>query len=129
MRTAFVLAALISGASAFGVPPTIQTRSLTTSTTLHESLSVEERASKIARWGEIRAMTQEEANAQLSVEELEAYNRYYAEMREGVLKMQELATIMMKNVEPPRIMPKTKGQRKRDKWARVQAREAANASA
>ena len=70
-------------------------------------------------------MSQEEANAQLQGEELEAYNRYYAEVREGVLKMEELANLMMKNVEPPRIAPKTKGQRKRDKWARVQARAAA----
>ena len=113
---------------AIGVPPTIQTRSVS-STTLHESLSVEESAPQIARWGEIRAMTQDEANANLAGEELEAYNRYYKEMREGVIKMQELAQIMMKNVEPPRIAPKTKGQRKRDKWARVQAREAARARA
>ena len=74
-------------------------------------------------------MTQEEADAQLQGEELEAYNRYFKEVREGVLKMQELAEIMMKDVEPPRIKPKTKGQRKRDKWARVQAREAAKANA
>ena len=70
-------------------------------------------------------MSQEEANAQLQGEELEAYNRYYAEVREGVLKMEELANLMMKDVEPPRIAPKTKEQRKRDKWARVQARAAA----
>ena len=82
----------------------------------------------IQRWGEIRAMSQEEADAQLSGEELETYHRYYKEMREGVLQMQELAQLMMKNVEPPRIQPKTKGQRKRDKWARVQAREAAKAA-
>jgi hypothetical protein len=74
-------------------------------------------------------MTAEEASSSLSGDELEAYNRYYAEMREGVLKMQELATIMMKGVEPPRIKPKSKGQRKRDAWARVQARAAANAQA
>ncbi|KAL3777586.1 hypothetical protein ACHAWO_008874 [Cyclotella atomus] len=107
--------------------PAIQTRSV--STTLHEVLSPEERAPQIQRWGEIRAMTQEEANSQLQGEELETYNRYYQEVRDGVLKMQELAGIMMKNVDPPRIMPKTKGQRKRDKWARVQAREAAKAAA
>ena len=72
-------------------------------------------------------MTKEEANANLEGEELETYNRYYEEMREGVLKMQELSRIMMKDVEPPRIAPKSKNQRKRDKWARVQAREAAKA--
>lgn len=74
-------------------------------------------------------MSAEEAEANLSGEELETYKRYYAETREGVLKMQELAKLMMKDVEPPRIAPKTKGQRKRDKWAKVQAREAARANA
>lgn len=66
-------------------------------------------------------MSQEEADAQLQGEELEAYNRYYKEMREGVLKMEELVKIMMKDVEPPRIAPKTKKQRKADKWAKEQA--------
>jgi hypothetical protein len=74
-------------------------------------------------------MTAEEADSQLEGEEREAYHEYHQEVREGVLKMQELAALMMKDVEPPRIKPKTKGQRKRDKWARVQAREAAKAAA
>lgn len=74
-------------------------------------------------------MSADEAAANLAGEELEAYNRYYEEVREGVLKMQELAGLMMKDVEPPRIKPKTKNQRKRDKWALVQRREAAKAAA
>jgi hypothetical protein len=99
------------------------------STTLNAFLSPEERTPKIERWGEIRAMTADEAAANLSGEELEAYNRYYAEVREGVLKMEELSKLMMKDVEPPRIAPKSKGQRKRDKFALVQRREAAKAAA
>jgi len=132
MRTAVVFTAVIAGVSAFGVPPTISTRAISqqqSSTTLFAFLTPEERSTQIARWSEIRSMTAEEASSSLSGDELEAYNRYYAEMREGVLKMQELATIMMKGVEPPRIKPKSKGQRKRDAWARVQARAAANAQA
>ena len=74
-------------------------------------------------------MSKDEAAANLSGEELEAYNRYYEEVRDGVLKMQEFAQFMMKDVEPPRIQPKSKNQRKRDKWAKVQAREAAKAGA
>ena len=75
-------------------------------------------------------MSADEASANLSGEELEAYNRYYEEMREGVLKMQEFAQFMMKDVDKASgIKPKTKGQRKRDKWAKVQAREAAKAAA
>ena len=47
-----------------------------------------------------------------------------------VLKMQELAKLIMIDVEKADgIAPKTKGQRKRDKWARVQKRMAANAAA
>jgi hypothetical protein len=99
------------------------------STALNEFLSPEDRADKITRWGEIRAMSADEAAANLAGEELEAYNNYYAEVREGVLKMQELAGLMMKDVDPPRIAPKTKGQRKRDKWALVQRRAAAKAAA
>ena len=71
-------------------------------------------------------MTKEEASANLSGEELETYNNYYTEVRDGVLQMQELAQLMMKDVlKADGIQPKTKGQRKRDKWAKVQAREAA----
>ncbi|KAL9189262.1 hypothetical protein ACHAXT_011752 [Thalassiosira profunda] len=75
-------------------------------------------------------MTKEEAAANLAGEELETYNNYYTEVREGVLKMQELAQLMMADVDKTKGMePKTKGQRKRDKWAKVQARAAANAAA
>ena len=112
-----------------GVLPTTITSSRP-STSLNEFLSPEERADKISRWGEIRAMTKDEAEANLSGEELETYNRYYTEVREGVLQMKELAEMMNKDVSKvDGIEPKTKGQRKRDAWARRQARDAANAAA
>ena len=100
------------------------------STTLNAFLTPEDRADQIQRWGEIRTMTKEEAATNLEGEELEAYNRYYTEVRDGVLKMQELATLMMADVEKSKgADPKTKGQRKRDMWAKKQARAAANAEA
>ena len=103
---------------------------ITSSTSLNEIISAEERATKIARWGEIRAMSNEEAAANLSPEDLETYTNYYTEVREGVLKMEELAKLIMQDVDKTKgIAPKTNGQRKRDKWARVQARAAANAAA
>lgn len=75
-------------------------------------------------------MTKEQATSTLTPEELETYNNYFTEVREGVLKMQELAKLIMIDVEKADgIAPKTKGQRKRDKWARVQKRMAANAAA
>ena len=110
-----------------GVQPAATVRG---STSLSAFVSPEECAPQIERWGEVRAMTAEEAAANLSGEELETYNGYYAEVREGVLKMQELAKIMMADVDKAKGQtPKTKGQRKRDKWAKVQAREAARAAA
>eukprot|EP00985_Skeletonema_marinoi_P031965 scaffold37945_cov164-Skeletonema_marinoi.AAC.4 len=108
-----------------GVPPMTTSRQ---STALNAFLTPDERADKIARWGEIRAMTKDEAAANLEGEELETYNRYYEETRDGILKMQELAGLMMKDVEPPRIAPKSKNQRKRDKWALTQRRAAARAA-
>ena len=75
-------------------------------------------------------MTKEQAASALSPEELETYNNYFAEVREGVLKMQELAKLVMQDIDKTKeIAPKSKSQRKRDKWARVQARAAANAAA
>jgi hypothetical protein len=99
-------------------------------TSLNEFLSAEERSDKIARWSEIRSMTKEEAHASLAPVDVVTYDNYYAEVREGVLKMQELATLIMQSVDKTKgIAPKTKGQRKRDKYARVQARAAGNAAA
>lgn len=111
-----------------GIPPvTITSR---TSTVLSAFLSPEERADKIKQWGEIRSMTKEEAAANLSEEDLERYTNYYTEVREGVLKMQELAKIMNDDVDKGMgVKPKTKGQRKRDKWAQTQAIAAADAAA
>ncbi len=113
------------------LPASTSSRAGRTSTSsLSEILSAEDRAAKISRWGEIRSMTKEEAAAKLSPEDLETYTNYYAEVRDGVLKMQELAKLMMQDVDKAKgIAPKTNGQRKRDKWARVQARAAANAAA
>lgn len=113
-----------------GVLPTVTTASSRLPTSLNELLSQEERTDKINRWGTIRSMTKEQATSALSPEELETYNNYFAEVREGILKMQELAKLVMIDVEKADgIAPKTKGQRKRDKWARVQKRMAANAAA
>eukprot|EP01083_Nonionella_stella_P002077 5968_1 len=126
MRTT-IIAAIIAGAAAFGVNPITTSRR---TTALNEFPTPEERAPKLERWGEIRAMTAEEAAANLEGEELETYNAYYAEVREGVLKMQELAKIMMEDVDKASgIPPKTKGQRKRDMFAKKTARAAANAAA
>ena len=86
---------------------------------------------KATRWKEIRLLSDEEAEAQLSGEELEAFTRYHTAVKEDLQKMTEVATMMMKSVEPPQIQAKGKKQRKRDMWekkckiAAVRAKEAA----
>ena len=84
--------------------------------------------SKAERWKEIRLLSDEEADAKLSGEELESYQNYHSAVKEDIEKMKKIAEMMLKNLEPPRVQPKTKGQRKRDAFARKQAREAAAAA-
>merc|ERR1711862_492368 len=83
-------------------------------TSLNAFPTPEERADKIKRWGEIRAMTKEEAEANLSPEDLETYTNYYKEVREGVLEMQELAKLMMEDVEKARVLNPRRRDRERE---------------
>lgn len=82
--------------------------------------------SKIAqKWAEVRHLPKEEAQSQLDGEYLEAYNRFYQKYDEDMNHMTEIAIMLKKAIEPPRVQKKSQGQKKRDKWAKVQAREAA----
>lgn len=79
------------------------------------------------KWNEIRQMSKEEAEKLDEPEWKEAYNRYYEKYDSDMEKMQEIAGKLKKMIEPAKVQKKTKGQRKRDAWAKVQAREAARA--
>lgn len=79
------------------------------------------------RWAEIRLLSNEEAAEQLSGDELEAFNNYHQRSSDDMDSATELATLIMKGVEIPQVKPKTKGQRKRDKFAKSQALAAAKA--
>lgn len=81
------------------------------------------------RWAEIRLYSDEEAKQKLSGEELEAYERYHAKVKEDIEKAQDLAMRMAKAVEIPQVAKKSKTQRKKDAWARKQAQAAADAAA
>lgn len=81
------------------------------------------------KWTEVRHLSREEAEAQLEGEWLEAYNRFYTKYDEDMEKMTEISKMMQKAIEPPKVAKKSKGQKKRDKWAKIQAREAARAAA
>ena len=79
------------------------------------------------KWNEVRLMSKEEA-ANLEPEWKEAYDRFYEKYDSDLEKMMEITDKLQKMIEPPRVQKKTKGQRKRDAWAKVQAREAARAA-
>lgn len=72
-------------------------------------------------------MSADEA-AKLEPEWKEAYDRFYETYHSDMDKMLEITSKLEKMIEPPRVEKKTKGQRKRDAWAKVQAREAARAA-
>mmetsp|Transcript_22732 Transcript_22732/g.47185 ORF Transcript_22732/g.47185 Transcript_22732/m.47185 type:complete len:136 (-) Transcript_22732:1661-2068(-) len=130
MRIA-TLCCLIAGASAFA--PAAISRS---STSLMARVPDEDRTPEMKeiydiadRWAEIRLYSDEEAKEKLSGEELEAYERYNAKVKEDIKKAQELALMMAKSVEIPQVAKKSKTQRKKDAWAKKQAVAAANAAA
>jgi hypothetical protein len=46
-------------------------------------------------------------------------------MNEGIGKLQDIAKLMLKSLEPPTVKPKGKKQRKRDRWEKKQKMQAA----
>lgn len=83
---------------------------------------------KIAdKWNQVRVMDREEAESSLDPEWLEAYNRYLKKFEDDMARMMEIQEKMAKQIEPPKVQKKSLKQKKRDMWAKVQAREAARA--
>jgi hypothetical protein len=80
-----------------------------------------------AKWNEVRLMSKEEA-AGLDGEWKEAHERFFEKYDTNMESMEEIATKLQKMIEPPKVEKKTKGQRKRDKWAIIQEREAFRAA-
>lgn len=79
------------------------------------------------KWNEIRLMDRETAQKELSGEWLEAYNRFFEKYNEDMERMSDYAKRLEKMIEPPKVAKKTKGQKRRDAYARVLEREAARA--
>ena len=69
-----------------------------------------------------------EDGAKLEGELKEAYDRFYTRYDRDIERMLEITTKLKDMIEPPRIQKKTIGQRKRDKWAIISAREAFRAA-
>lgn len=80
------------------------------------------------KWNEVRMMSKEEAE-KLEPQWKEAYDRFYEKYHKQEEYMLEIAGKLVGMIEPPRIQKKSKGQRKRDAYAKVLAREAARAAA
>jgi len=80
-----------------------------------------ENKAKSDRWREIKVLSDEEAEKQLSGEELEIFKTYHKDFKEDIDKTKQVVTMLMKDLDPPRIQPKGKNQRKRDKFEREQA--------
>jgi len=80
------------------------------------------------KWNEVRMMSKEEAE-KLEPQWKEAYDRFYEKYHKQEEYMFEIAGKLAGMIEPPRIQKKSKGQRKRDAYAKVVAREAARAAA
>ena len=100
------------------------------SSTQLQALSNDPKIAEIQeKWSEIRLMDREEAQNTLEGEWLEAYNRFYEKYDDDMVRMTEIAEKVQKMIEPPKVEKKTKGQKRRDAYAKVVAREAARAAA
>lgn len=131
MRVAASILAMAATASAFAPMP-IASRSTTLSGLPEEvSDAIAANQAKAERWNEIRLLSDEDAEAQLSGEELESFKEYHAENKADIVKMKGITEMMLKSLEPPKIQPKGKKQRKRDKFVlqtKIAAARAAEAA-
>mmetsp|Transcript_87083 Transcript_87083/g.242447 ORF Transcript_87083/g.242447 Transcript_87083/m.242447 type:complete len:134 (-) Transcript_87083:62-463(-) len=133
MKTVLFLSTLFVGAQSFGVAPVTQSR---VCTQLYDGLPsdmMSEDQKKITdiqeKWSEIRMMDRETAQKELEGEWLEAYNRFFEKYDDDMTRMTEIAQKLKKMIEPPKVEKKTKGQKKRDSYAKVVEREAARQEA
>lgn len=76
---------------------------------------------KSDRWREIKGLSDEEAEKQLSGDELEIFKTYHVDFKEDLEKTKQVVKMLMKDLDPVKVQPKGKNQRKRDKFAREQA--------
>lgn len=104
-------------------------KSTTTLAGLPETLTpaVQAKEEKAERWRAIRHLSDEEAKAQLSGEELESYTNYHSGVKSDMERIAQVGELMCKEI--PKIKPKGKKQIKRDRWAKKSAIAAARAAA
>lgn len=124
MKTAILLSTLLVGAQSFA-PVARQAVSTPLFAAIPEAdLSDAQKEIKgiQTKWNEIRLLSREEAKEQLDGEWLEAHTRFNDLYDSDMERMEEIVTKLEKQIEQPRVQKKTKGQRRRDAFARKQAR-------
>mmetsp|Transcript_7992 Transcript_7992/g.17194 ORF Transcript_7992/g.17194 Transcript_7992/m.17194 type:complete len:124 (-) Transcript_7992:132-503(-) len=123
MKTAFLLSTLLVGAQSFAPVARPAASSALAAALPEEQLSESQKEIKgiQEKWNEVRHLSREEATAQLEGEWLEAHGRFYDQYDDDMERMIEIVTKLEKQIEQPRIQKKTKGQRRRDAFARKSA--------
>merc|ERR1712071_65134 len=135
VSTALVLCSMAVSTSAFGVVSPMSTRqSLISMNALPpmEDMPAEmlEEKKFSDRWGEIKVLSPDEAESTLKGDELEAFKNYHQHITDDLARMSEIAGMIVENLDKTKLIkPKSKSQRKRDKWELSQKRAAANAAA
>lgn len=79
------------------------------------------------KWSEIRLYDRATAESKLEGEWLEAYNNFYQQYDDDMKKMEEIVQNLKSYIDPPRVQKKTKGQKRRDAYARKMARSGQSA--
>jgi hypothetical protein len=79
----------------------------------------------VDKWRVVRLMDRAHAEAELDEEWMTAYNKYHENYNKHMELMKEIKEKVAVMIEPPKIEKKGKKQRKRDIFAKKQARDAA----
>jgi len=113
----------LSSSSSLDVAPKTAFRTQLAGSLAEEDMTADQLEIKkiVAKWKEVKFMSREDAEANLDEEWLAAYNRFYEDYHKDMELMKETATAMYKQVMPEKVIKKTKGQRKRDAYAKKQA--------
>mmetsp|Transcript_2990 Transcript_2990/g.7163 ORF Transcript_2990/g.7163 Transcript_2990/m.7163 type:complete len:130 (+) Transcript_2990:169-558(+) len=125
MKTAFLLSTLLVGAQSFAPVARGPASSALAGALPEDQLSEAQKEIKgiQAKWTEVRHLSREEAEEQLDGEWLEAHTRFYDQYDSDMDRMIEIVTKLEKQIEPNRVEKKTKGQKRRDAYARKLARD------
>ena len=79
----------------------------------------------VDKWRVVRLYDRAQAEAELDEEWMTAYNKYHEAYQQQMERMMEIKEKVAVMIEPPKIEKKGKKQRKRDIFAKKQARESA----